>query len=65
MWCVDADSVRRAEGLKTTMSASEPGASVPFRGCSPNILAGAVAISSTNRIGEIWPAATPPSHSSV
>jgi len=64
MWWVAAERVRRAAGLKTTRSASAPGAIVPFV-ASPNILAGAVAISSTNRIGEICPAATPPSHSSV
>ena len=52
--------VRSTAGLKTTMSASLPGAMVPLRGNSPNILAGAVATSSTKRLTLIRPALTPP-----
>src|SRR3989442_192389 len=43
-----------------TTSASLPGAIVPFLGKRPNILAGAVATSSTNRFSEIRPEFTPP-----
>src|SRR5436309_130789 len=60
MWWVLADSVRSTFGLKMTMSASLPGAIVPFLGKRPNILAGAVATSSTNRFREIRPEFTPP-----
>ncbi len=40
MWRVFADSVCFFSGSKTTMSASEPGAIVPFFGNRPKIFAG-------------------------
>jgi hypothetical protein len=64
MWWVSAESTRSAFASKITMSASEPGAMVPLRGYRPNILAGAVATSSTKRLRPMWPASTPP-YSSV
>jgi hypothetical protein len=45
MWCVDAEITRSFLGSNTTMSASDPGAIVLFRGYRPNIFAGAVATS--------------------
>ena len=50
-----ADSVIVRLGSKTTMSASDPGAMVPLRGNSPKIFAGAVDVSSTNRLRVIRP----------
>ena len=44
-----------------TMSASEPGAMVPFFGNMPKIFAGDVEVNSTNRFIEIRPVLTPPS----
>ena len=42
-----------------TMSASEPGAMTPLRGYSPNIRAGVVEATSTQRASDSSPAATP------
>ncbi len=44
-----------------TMSASEPGAMVPFFGNIPKIFAGEVEVSSTKRFIEMRPVRTPPS----
>ena len=41
------------------MSASEPAAITPLRGYRPNILAGVVDATSTQRVSVSWPAATP------
>jgi hypothetical protein len=65
MWCVFEDRVTSFSGSKSTMSPSEPTAIVPFFGHSPNILAGEVETSSTNRCTSIFPARTPPSQSSM
>jgi hypothetical protein len=61
MCSVEADSRTRFAGSNTTMSASDPGAIVPFRGKSPKIFAGEVEVNSTNRFSEIFPVRTPPS----
>ena len=61
MWCVAAEITASASGSKMTMSASLPGAIVPFRGKSPKSLAGAVEHSSTQRFSAMRPPTTPPS----
>jgi hypothetical protein len=53
MCSVFADNRTFFSGSKMTMSASEPGAIVPFRGKRPKIFAGDVDVSSTNRFREI------------
>ncbi|CAB4886292.1 unannotated protein [freshwater metagenome] len=49
----------RAFGSHTTMSASDPGAMMPFFGYMPNIFAGLVEQVSTQRSSERWPCTTP------
>ena len=56
----ESDDFDVAAGSKTTMSASEPTAIVPFLGKSPKSFAAKVDVSSTKRLSPIRPATTPP-----
>ena len=58
LW-VAALIVSSAFGSQTTMSASLPGAIVPFFGYIPKMRAGAVAVISTNRFSDSLPELTP------
>jgi hypothetical protein len=62
MWCVRSFftlmvSVRL--GSNTTMSASLPGAMVPFLGNKPKVFAADVDVNSTKRLSEMRPSTTP------
>lgn len=60
-----AEMVRFLLGSQTTMSASEPTATTPFRGYKLKILAAFVLVTATNRVGSIMPACTPFSQSTA
>ncbi len=59
MWWVSTEMRVRADGSYTTRSASAPGRISPLRGYRPNIRAGVVQHSSTQRASEIRPSTTP------
>ncbi len=60
MWCLSLMPILVFfVGSHTKMSASEPGAMMPFCGYMPNMRAGVVAQVSTQRSSEISPCTTP------